>query len=227
MPVTGLNNRMVKFTYARMPAKGDRPERVWTEIERCRPIAEVMPTPMSDKDVNGYDMMVVFLARAVAGPEPPRPMEMTDPPNLNLPMSSGAAPDDESGSLGEEAENLLRQTLAQEDYQRRVGMMGRARRMAEAARRAKDEVDAFDRRNPEIHAQCLRVERIERLSAERAEARRAITPGGEEDDSHPEQGGDALRRTPMDEDHRGSERRGRRSLRDSAEGDAGSSIHQS
>ena len=152
VPVTQLNNRMVKFTYARMPARDDRPERVWTEIERCRPIAEVMPTPMSDKDVNGYDMVVVFLARAIAGPEPPRPMGMADPPDLNLPTSSRTAPDDEHGRLDDETENLLRDTLAQEDYRRRVGMMGRARHMAEAARRAIDEVDAFDRRNLEIHA---------------------------------------------------------------------------
>ena len=89
--VTRLNNRMVKSTYARMPAKGDRPERVWTEIERCRPIAEVLPTPMSDKDVNGYDMIVVFLARAIAGPEPPRPMGMAVPPDSNLPTSSRTA----------------------------------------------------------------------------------------------------------------------------------------
>ena len=100
--------------------------------------------------------------------------------------------------------------------------------MTDAARRAYDEVDAFDSRNPEILEQCLRVEKIERLRAERAEARRrTITPGDEEDDVHPEQGGDASRRTPMDEDRRGSERRGRRSLRGSAEGNSGSSSHQS
>ena len=162
---------MVKFTYARMPAKGDRPQRVWTEIERCRPIAEVLPTPMSDKDVNGYDMVVVFLARAIAGPEPPRPMEMTDPLDLNLPVSSGTAPDDEYVRFDDETEDLLRETLEQEDYRRRVGLRSRAEHMADAAYRAAEEVEAFDRRNPEIFAQCLRVERIERLRTERAKIR--------------------------------------------------------
>ena len=43
--------------------------------------------------------------------------------------------------------------------------------MTEAARRAIDEVDAFDSRNPEVREQCLRVEAIEKLRAEAAEAR--------------------------------------------------------
>ena len=60
VPVTRLNNRMVKFTYARLPVTDYRPERVWTEIERCRPIAEVMPTPKADEDVNGYDFIIVY-----------------------------------------------------------------------------------------------------------------------------------------------------------------------
>ena len=141
---------MVKFTYARIPAGGDRYERVWKEIERCRPIAEVQATPKSDEDENGYDMMVVFLARAVTGPEPPRPTTVADPPTANLPTSSGTVPDDEPGSLSEDTEDLLRQTLAQEDYRRRVWMMSRVRHMAEATRWAVDEVDAFDSRNPEI-----------------------------------------------------------------------------
>ena len=103
--VTRFNNRMVKFTYARLPVADGRPERVWTEIERCRPIAEVMSVPMADKGVNGYDMLVVFLARAVAGPEPPRPMGMLVPPDLNLPMSSRTAQDDEDVRFSDETEN--------------------------------------------------------------------------------------------------------------------------
>ena len=87
-------------------------------------------------------------------------------------------------------------------------------------------MDAFDRKNPEILAQCLKLQQIERLRAERAQARRAVTRGEGEDDAHPERGGDALRRTPMDEDRRQGERRGRRGLKDSAGRDSGSTNPQ-
>jgi len=93
---------------------------------------------------------------------------------MNMPASSGAVPDGvyvrfDDGD--EEAEDLLRDTLEQEDYQTRVGLRRRAEHMADAAFRAAEEVEAFDRKNPEILAQYLRVKKIERLRTERGRRR--------------------------------------------------------
>ena len=56
---------MAKFTYVRQPAAGDRPEFMWGLIEHSTPVDESQKVPKSNDHVDGYDAMVIFLARTM------------------------------------------------------------------------------------------------------------------------------------------------------------------
>ena len=76
--VTEANAEMVKFVFVRQPAAGDRAEPSWSRLECCVPVGESEETPNSNEHVDGYDAMVIFLARTMPRRELQVPAEGSD-----------------------------------------------------------------------------------------------------------------------------------------------------